>query len=38
MVELANAAITIRSLGTITINAPNVVINGRPVIIAPSPI
>jgi uncharacterized protein involved in type VI secretion and phage assembly len=38
MVELANASITIRSLGTITIQAPNVVINGRPVALAPSPI
>jgi uncharacterized protein involved in type VI secretion and phage assembly len=36
MVELANASITIRSVGTITISAPNVNINGRPVVIAPS--
>ena len=38
MVELANASITIRSVGTINISAPNVIINGRPVVIAPSPI
>jgi uncharacterized protein involved in type VI secretion and phage assembly len=38
MVELANASITIRSLGTIVIQAPNVIINGRPVVVAPSPI
>jgi uncharacterized protein involved in type VI secretion and phage assembly len=38
MVELSNAAITIRSVGTIEIQAPNVIINGRPVAIAPRPI
>lgn len=38
MVELANASITIRSVGTIVIQAPNVIINGRPVVVAPSPI
>lgn len=38
LVELSNGAITIRSVGTITIQAPNVTINGRPVAIVPSPI
>ena len=31
VVELANARITIRSVATVEIQAPNVVINGRPV-------
>lgn len=31
VIELANAQITIRSVGTIQIQAPNVIINGRPV-------
>jgi len=31
IVELANAHITIKSVGTITIDAPNIAINGRPV-------
>jgi phage baseplate assembly protein gpV len=38
VVELANGQIIIRSVGTITIEAPNVVINGRPVALIPSPI
>jgi phage baseplate assembly protein gpV len=37
-VELKNGSITIESLGTITITAPNVQINGRPVVPVPSPI
>lgn len=31
MVELSNARITIKCVGTITIDAPNIAINGRPV-------
>lgn len=38
LIELSNGAITIRSVGSITIQAPNVSINGRPVAIVPSPI
>lgn len=38
VVELANAQITIRSVGTVQIQAPNVIINGRPVLPAPRPI
>lgn len=38
IVELANGSITIRSVGTISITAPNVTINGRPVAVIPSPI
>jgi uncharacterized protein involved in type VI secretion and phage assembly len=37
-IELSNANITIQSVGTITINAPTVIINGRPVAPAPRPI
>lgn len=37
-VVLANATVTIRSVGTINIQAPNVIINGRPVLPAPRPI
>jgi uncharacterized protein involved in type VI secretion and phage assembly len=37
-IELANGSISISSVGGITINAPNVVINGRPVAPSPSPI
>jgi len=37
-ITLSNAAITIRSVGTINIQAPNVIINGRPVMVAPRPI
>ena len=35
---LQNANISIRSTGTINIQAPNVIINGRPVAVAPKPI
>lgn len=38
LVELSNGSIVIRSMGTIQIQAPNVIINGRPVALAPSPI
>jgi len=38
VVELSNAQIIIRSVGTITIQAPNVIINGRPVVPQPRPI
>lgn len=38
VVELANAQLTVRSVGTIVIQAPNVVINGRPVAPAGPPI
>jgi uncharacterized protein involved in type VI secretion and phage assembly len=38
VVELSNAQITIRSVGTITIQAPNVIINGRAVVPQPRPI
>jgi uncharacterized protein involved in type VI secretion and phage assembly len=38
LVELANGSITIRSAGAIQIQAPQVVINGRPVGPAPRPI
>ncbi|MEI6067228.1 MAG: phage baseplate assembly protein V [Methylococcaceae bacterium] len=37
-VELANARITIQSVAAININAPSVVINGRPVAPVPNPI
>lgn len=37
-IRLSNAQISITSVGTITINAPNIVINGRPVAPAPRPI
>jgi uncharacterized protein involved in type VI secretion and phage assembly len=37
-IELANGRISISSIGRITINAPSVVINGRPVAPSPSPI
>jgi uncharacterized protein involved in type VI secretion and phage assembly len=35
MIELANASITIRGVGTITMTAPNLILNGRPVVLAP---
>lgn len=38
IVELANARVTIRSVGMIEIQAPTVLINGRPVVPAPKPI
>ncbi len=38
VVELSNGSISIRSTGAITINAPQVIINGRPVGPAPRPI
>ncbi len=38
MIELSNARIVIRSVAQIEINAPSVVINGRPVAPAPRPI
>jgi uncharacterized protein involved in type VI secretion and phage assembly len=38
MIELANARITIRSVATIDIQAPNVTINGRPVAPVTNPI
>ncbi|MBV9927291.1 MAG: hypothetical protein JOZ96_19895 [Acidobacteria bacterium] len=38
VVELANAQITIQSVGIINIKAPSVMINGRPVLISPTPI
>jgi uncharacterized protein involved in type VI secretion and phage assembly len=38
MIELANARITIRSVATIEIQAPNVVINSRPVVPVGPPI
>ena len=37
-IELANGRISISSIANITINAPSVVINGRPVAPSPSPI
>ncbi len=37
-IELSNAMITIQSIGTIQIQAPNVIINGRPVVPQPRPI
>jgi uncharacterized protein involved in type VI secretion and phage assembly len=37
-IRLANASITIRGVGLIQINAPSVVINGRPVAVAAAPI
>ena len=37
MVELSNANITIKSVGTLTIEALNVTINGRPVVPTTSP-
>ncbi|MCZ7640217.1 MAG: phage baseplate assembly protein V [Verrucomicrobia bacterium] len=38
VIELANSRITIRSVGTVEIRGLNVVINGRPVAMTPSPI
>lgn len=38
VVELSNAQITIQSVGLINIKAPSVMINGRPVLLTPSPI
>ena len=38
VVELANARITIQSVATINIQAPSVIINGRPVAPVPNPI
>lgn len=37
-IKLENGDITIRGMGTIMIAAPNVIINGRPVSLAPTPI
>ncbi len=37
-IELANARITIRSVAMVEIQAPTVIINGRPVVPAPRPI
>jgi uncharacterized protein involved in type VI secretion and phage assembly len=38
MIELANARISITSVAVVEINAPQVIINGRPVALASSPI
>jgi uncharacterized protein involved in type VI secretion and phage assembly len=38
VIEMSNAALSIRSVGTLIIQAPNVIINGRPVAPAPRPI
>lgn len=38
VVELSNAQIKIQSVGVISIQAPSVTINGRPVLLTPTPI
>lgn len=38
VIEMANSYVNITSKGTVNINAPNVVINGRPVALATGPI
>jgi uncharacterized protein involved in type VI secretion and phage assembly len=38
LIELANARITIQSVGTLEIKANNIIINGRPVALATAPI
>ena len=37
-IQLSNAQITIQSMAVINIQAPTVLINGRPVVVSPSPI
>ncbi len=38
MITLSNALVTVRSVATLVLQAPNIVINGRPVVPSPNPI